>query len=72
MTPGPEVVCTAVEYETERSNPLFVPPCSCPRCAADPIEFYSRQRRWLRVSGRRQRFHVEELDLGPTGKASLG
>ena len=66
-------LCTAFSNDPDdRRNPVFVPPCSCPRCAADPIEAGSKRRNWLRVSGRQQRLPVEAMVLGTVGKAVLG
>lgn len=68
-----EVECTRVPGElSERPNILFVPACDCPRCAAEPVEEYLEDETWLRVSGSRQRLHVEALTLGETGRALLG
>lgn len=67
-----EEECTALDYERPDLNPLFVPPCNCPRCSAERLQHVSAPRNWLRVSGRRQRLHVAPVDLGPTGQAALG
>ncbi|MGF1597501.1 MAG: hypothetical protein ACFCVK_11330 [Acidimicrobiales bacterium] len=60
-------VCTAAEFEAQ---PLFTPPCSCSRCAPDRV-YGRRQRAWLRVAGRAQRYRVELVELGETGRAAL-
>lgn len=65
--------CTAIVRDGEAPpNVLFTPPCDCPRCA--PLRFYeqSDDDGWLRASGHRQRYRVELVQLGPTGKALLG
>lgn len=65
--------CKAVVGDGETPpNILFVPPCDCPRCA--PVRVYERNEHgeWLRVPGRQQRYRVEVLTLGTTGKAVLG
>ena len=67
-----EIECTAARYEADQANVLFVPPCSCPKCAAKADEFGSGAGSWLRVSGRQQRFRVAAVVLGEDGQAVLG
>lgn len=65
--------CTAIIREGESPpNLLFTPPCSCPRCAPDRIYNRADEPGWLRVRGDAQRYRVELLELGSTGKAVLG
>jgi hypothetical protein len=55
------------------TNPSMVPPCNCPRCAAEPLEVADAPSRpFLRVAGQQQRLRVEPVDLGPTGRELLG
>ena len=68
-----ERTCTAVVRDGEEPpNVLFTPPCDCPNCA--PVELYdgTSDEEWVRRSGDRQRYRVEVLDLGPTGRHVLG
>ncbi len=67
-----EIECTAARYEADHANVLFVPPCSCPKCAAKADEPSSGAGSWLRVSGRQQRFRVEAVVLSEEGQAVLG
>ena len=65
--------CTAVVPEGEAPpNPLFTPPCGCPRCTPDGGYDRTDGREWLRISGDPQRYRVEVLELGATGRAVLG
>ena len=68
-----DTVCTALGNgrEDER-NFLFEPPCNCPRCKPELTAGDTGSARWLRVSGRRQRFAVQPMTLGPAGRAMLG
>ena len=69
-----ESVCKAVVAEGQAPpNPLFTPPCDCPRCAPDRIyETDGDDVGWLRISGDDRRYRVEVVALGATGKAVLG
>ena len=67
-----DIACTALEYDPENPNPLFVPACSCQRCAPDPLDDAEDPGRRLRVSGLDQRPPVEEISLGSGGTAMLG
>ena len=68
-----DLECTAVENDWEDPpNPLFVPPCGCPKCTPDPLDLDEPSGKWLRISGIRQRFPVEAMALGDAGKAFLG
>ncbi len=68
-----EIECTAVVAEgDERPNILFTPPCACPRCAPDAPTAGRPDRNWLRLPGQRQRHRVEAIELGATGRHSLG
>lgn len=68
----PEIECTAIGYTPDdRRNKLMVPPCNCPRCKPEVLEADERGQ-WLRVSGRRQRLHVEDIELNATGRELLG
>ncbi len=68
--------CTAIRSNGEPpDNILFTPPCDCPDCA--PNQFYDRPAGtgddgYLRVRGHRQRYRVEVVELGATGRAVLG
>lgn len=53
-------------------NPLFTPPCDCPRCTPDRIYVPGGDDGWLRKSGDDKRYRVEVIALGATGKAVLG
>ena len=66
-----EMECTALENEWESPpNPLMHPPCLCPKCKVDPIEFGHVPGR-LRASGMPQRPAVESLELGNEGQRVL-
>ncbi|MCP3989101.1 MAG: hypothetical protein GY724_08500 [Actinomycetia bacterium] len=68
-----EQECTAIVNEGEAPpNLLFTPPCDCPRCAPDRIYDNSADEGWLRIRGQKQRYRVEVIDLGATGRAVLG
>lgn len=68
-----EQKCSAQIPEGEAPpNPLFTPPCSCPRCAPEITYEQSSGDGWLRLSGQRQRYRVELVELGATGRAILG
>ncbi len=68
-----ELECTAVVKEGESpANPLFTPPCDCPRCAPEVIYDQVDGDGWLRLSGHRQRYRVAMVELGATGRAVLG
>jgi hypothetical protein len=66
--------CRAISRDGDPpDNPLFTPPCDCPRCAPDRT--YDRDAGrdgWLRVLGHEQRYRVEVVELGTVGKAILG
>ncbi len=67
--------CRAEVAEGEiPDNPLYVPPCDCPRCRPTPATEARRGRAdgWLRISGDTRRYRVEGFALGPTGRAVLG
>ncbi|MGI9595643.1 MAG: hypothetical protein ACR2QK_05765, partial [Acidimicrobiales bacterium] len=65
--------CTAVVRDGDAPpNPLFTPPCACPRCAPEVAYDRSTGDGWLRLSGHRQRYRVELVELGVAGKAVLG
>lgn len=65
--------CTAVRNEGEAPpNPLFTPPCTCPRCKPELVYDRADDDGWLRISGDRQRYRVELHRLGATGRAVLG
>ncbi len=71
---GPEddIECTAIGRSPgDRRNKLMVPPCNCPRCRPEILEADERGQ-WLRISGRRQRLHVEDIELNATGRKLLG
>ena len=53
-------------------NPLFTPPCDCPRCAPETLHDRTTGQQWLRIGGDRQRYRVEVLELGATGREVLG
>ena len=69
-----DIACKAIPLDgSPPDNILFVPPCDCPRCAPD--RFYDRSDdgpEWLRLPGRAQRYRVELVRLGTTGRAVLG
>jgi hypothetical protein len=66
-----EMECTALENEWDSPpNPLMHPPCLCPKCKVDPIEFEHVPGR-LRASGMPQRPAVESLELGNEGQRVL-
>ena len=66
-----EMECTALENEWESPpNPLMHPPCLCPKCKVEPLEFGHLPGR-LRASGMRQRPLVESLELGTEGQNIL-
>ena len=66
-----EMECTALENEWESPpNPLMHPPCLCPKCKVEPLEFENLPGR-LRASGMRQRPLVESLELGAEGQNIL-
>ena len=66
-----EMECTALENEWESPpNPLMHPPCLCPKCKVEPLEFGHLPGR-LRASGMRQRPLVESLELGAEGQNIL-
>lgn len=69
-----ESACKAVVPEGQAApNPLFTPPCDCPRCAPDrSYEQPGADDGWLRLSGDDKRYRVEVVALGVTGKAVLG
>lgn len=68
-----EQACTAEVQEGDAlPNPLFTPPCGCPRCAPDRTYEDRADGGWLRMSGDPQRYRVEVVDLGTTGRAMLG
>ncbi len=65
--------CKAIQREGESvPNPLFTPPCDCPRCA--PLKTYDHDADdgWLRMSGDSRRYRVEPVELGSIGRAVLG
>ena len=65
--------CTAALNDGDTPpNVLFTPPCGCPNCAPDKTYDHEADDGWLRISGTRQRFHVEVVQLGAVGKAVLG
>ena len=66
-------VCKAKIGEGETPpNILFIPPCDCPRCAPDRTYDRTEDGEWLRVRGHQQRYRVEVITLGATGRAVLG
>jgi hypothetical protein len=69
-----DVECTALgAVEGDTRNLLMAAPCSCPACTAAAAEAgMVDDRRWLRITGQRQRFRVEAVDLGPVGRSLLG
>ena len=68
-----EIECTATVADgDERPNPLFTPPCACPRCAPEPVLEGRPDRDGLRLSGDPRRHRVRLVDLGETGRAVLG
>ncbi|MCP3911562.1 MAG: hypothetical protein GY713_11465 [Actinomycetia bacterium] len=68
----PEIECTAIGFSPEdERNKLMVPPCDCPRCRPEAPPDDERGM-WLRVSGRRQRLRVEDLELSRRGRHLLG
>ncbi len=68
-----EIECTAIVGDgEERPNILMTPPCSCPRCAPDPVVAGRPDRNWLRLPGLAQRKRVEVVALGATGRTVLG
>lgn len=66
------VECSALGWEGQDSNILFVPTCSCPRCAPGGLEVRAADAGWARVSERQQRLRVAVVALGPAGRAVLG
>lgn len=70
---GGEQACRAVVVEGEAPpNPLFTPPCDCPRCAPSATYDHAGGRDgWLRLPGDEQRHRVEVVDLGEVGRAAL-
>ncbi|MDG2112519.1 MAG: hypothetical protein P8N02_07905 [Actinomycetota bacterium] len=69
-----ELPCTALEADwgDDRPNALMHPQCACPKCAVDPLEMPPEGEGWLRISGHRQRYRVEAVELGETGSQLLG
>jgi len=70
-----DVVCTAFGNDRpDATHFLFAPPCTCPRCAPDPLaELGDPDRhRWLRIPGHPQRLRVEAVELGQHGRSALG
>ncbi len=69
-----EITCTRIPEDPRNPvNPLMAPPCHCPRCSAEPdVVAETIAAPFLRLSGQQQRFRVEAVDLGPTGRALLG
>jgi len=66
-------VCTANVGEGESPpNPLFTPPCACPRCAPTTSYEVRRDDGWLRISGDQHRYRVEPVELGALGRDVLG
>lgn len=64
--------CTAVVKAGEAPpNPLFTPPCACPRCAPGRHYEQSDDDGWLRIAGDQQRYRVEVIELGAQGRAAL-
>jgi hypothetical protein len=53
-------------------NILFTPPCDCPRCLPERSYDRASGAGWLRLSGHDQRYRVELVELGVTGRAVLG
>lgn len=67
-----DIECTAIGFRPDdERNILMIPPCNCPRCRPQALPDDERGQ-WLRVSGRRQRLRVEDLELGETGRELLG
>ncbi len=69
-----KVTCTRIpEDPFNPVNPLMVPFCHCPRCAAEPdVVTEADAATFLRLFGQQQRFRVEKVDLGPAGHSALG
>ncbi len=73
-----EVRCRAITAAHDMpDNILFTPPCDCPRCVSAAVYDRNASGRsahagWLRLSGHRQRYRVEVVELGATGRAVLG
>lgn len=73
LLPMADVPCTRNWEQAPGVNPLMVPPCTCPRCTADPVEVIaSRDDNFLRMSGSTRRPRVAPVELGPTGHLLLG
>ena len=68
-----EIRCRAITAAHETpDNILFTPPCDCPRCVSAPIYDRTADSGWLRLAGHEQRYRVELVELGTTGRAVLG
>jgi len=69
----PELPCTAIDNDwgDDRPNVLMHPQCACPKCAVDPLEMPEAGDGWLRISGHRQRYRVEVVELGSAGSELL-
>ena len=68
-----DIECKAMLGDGEiPDNPLFTPPCACPRCAPDRTYDRSLDDGWLRLPGQEQRYRVELVELGDIGRAILG
>jgi hypothetical protein len=71
-----DVECTAAGRTGDRPNILFTPPCSCPRCAPDPVDSDPSTADlgtiWVPVNGRPVRHSVAPAHLGQLGKSVLG
>jgi hypothetical protein len=68
-----EPECTAAAAHGDAPpNILFTPPCACPRCAPERTYEQADGSQWLRLRGHRQRYRVEVVPLGETGRAVLG
>ena len=68
--------CKAISHEGDPpDNPLFTPPCDCPRCAPPHVpadEQSGTTTIWIAADGRPVRHEVDDLDLGEVGHQLLG
>ena len=73
MSEPDEVRCRAIAAAHDSpDNILFTPPCDCPKCVTAPVYDRETGEGWLRLAGHEQRYRVEVVELGVTGRAVLG